>query len=93
MATIVVDRSHHGALPISGGDAITCEESRSVARVFNRGATAVYVRIGNTTPSASGANDGDLIVPPNSQRDFPVTDPVEIRLNGALALAYSVELY
>lgn len=96
MATFQIDRSHHGSLPVLGGvDTITSAQARSSAFVFNRSASAIYVRMDGDNPSMTGANDGDMVIPSGSWREFPFLDAQspEIRLASTTALAYSVEIY
>lgn len=80
---------------LGGSDTITCGDSRSYAYVDNRGISSLYVRTDGETPSSTGANDGDLVVPPMTGRQFGFADPAapEIRLAATSNLAYSVELY
>lgn len=93
MASHTIERSYHGALPL-GGDTFTSEGERSTAVVYNRGTGPLYIRLDGTSPSSTGANDGDLVVPANSVRTFtiPNATDVDVRVAGVLALAYSIEL-
>lgn len=95
MANYTISKSRNGTLPLLGGvDVITSNEVRSSALIFNRGLTAIYVRIDGSDPMTNGSADGDLVVAPGDVRTFIFVDSnnPEIRIAATANLAYSIEI-